>query len=332
MMRRFVKEATTMYEQAKHHYRRALVPFVVMILSGIGSQAAAVVRNECATPPAGTVFCEDFEGTNPKARFDDYDGNPDSENPVVSDTGPAIDAANKAIRFRAPAGQGGGADLVKILPGSYDRLYARWYLKYEPGFNFAAPNHGGGLAAGSRDYLGRSGIRPSGNEYAAFAMQYQDNTAKPYAYSYYRGMYQQCTDPNGSCWGDSLPCVFDSGATYCTKPQHRPTVALPSLQTGQWYCIEQYVDMGTPTTTGQAANGRLTLWLDGKQLSDIGDLWLRTTDSLKIQNLYLALYHHDGTHSVVGELIDNVVVSTQRVGCGSDATTPYPPTNLHQQQ
>jgi hypothetical protein len=90
--------------------------------------------------------------------------------------------------------------------------------------------------------------------------------------------------------------------------------------------------MGTPTTTGQAANGLLTLWLDGKQLSDIGDLWLRTTDSLKIQNLYLALYHHDGTHSVVGELIDNVVVSTQRVGCGSDATQPYPPPNLHQQQ
>lgn len=322
-----------MYEQAKHHDQRPLVPFIVMFLCGLGGQAEAVVRNECASPPTGTVFCEDFEGTNPKARFDDYDGNPDSENLVVSDTGPALDPANKAIRLRAPAGQRGGSDLVKILPGSYDRLYARWYLKYEPGFNFAAPNHGGGLAAGSRDYLGRSGIRPSGNEYAAFFLQYQDNTARPYAYSYYRGMYQQCSDPNNNCWGDSLPCVYDSGASYCTKPQHRPTAALPSFQAGQWHCIEQYVDMGTPNTTGQGTNGRLTLWLDGKLLSDIGDLWLRTTDALKVQNFYLSLFHHDGTHSTVGELIDNVVVSTQRVGCASDATpaAPYPPTNLRRQ-
>ena len=35
------------------------------------------------------------------------------------------------------------------------------------------------------------------------SVQYQANSAVPYAYSYYRGMYQQCSDPNDSCWGDS---------------------------------------------------------------------------------------------------------------------------------
>lgn len=321
-----------MYEQTQPRSGKPLVALLFFVVAFYGSvgQAESAVRNECSSPPAGSVFCEDFEGTNPKAKFDDYDGNPDSENLVVSDPGPAGDAANKAIRLRAPAGARGGSDLVKVLPGSYDRLYARWYFRYEPGFNFAAPNHGGGLAAGSRDYLGRSGIRPSGNEYAGFFLEYQVNTAKPFAYSYYRGMYQDCGNPNGSCWGDSLPCVYDAGSSYCTKPQHRPADTLPSLKAGQWYCVEQFVDMGTPSTTGQSTNGRLALWLDGKLLSDIGDLWLRTTDTLKVQNFYMALFHHDGTHSSVGELIDNVVVSTQRVGCGSGtpSSAPYPPTDL----
>lgn len=293
-------------------------------LAASGPLLGAPARNECSNPPAGTVFCEDFEGTNPKSRFDDYDGNPDSENLIVTDSGPAGDSSNKAIRLRVPTGQAGASDLVKVLPSSYDKLYARWYFKYESGFNFAAPLHGGGLAAGSRDLLGRSGIRPSGSDYASFFFQHNPK-ALPYAYSYYRGMYQDCSDPNGSCWGDSLPCIYDSGGFYCTKPAHRPAVTLPTLKASQWYCLEQMVDLGTPNTTGQNANGGYALWLDGAALANISDLWIRTTSSLKIQTLLLSLFHHDGSHSTGGELIDNVVVSTQPIGCGSGAGTPSAP-------
>jgi hypothetical protein len=292
-----------------------------------GSPSAAVERNECVSPPAGTVFCEDFEGANPKSHFDDYDGNLDSENQVISDSGPSEDAANKVIRLRVPVGQGGTSDLFKVLSNTYDKLYARWYFMYEPGFNFSARNHGGGLTAGDRNYIGRSGIRPSGADWSGFLMQYQENTTKPYAYSYYRGMYQDCTDPNGSCWGDSFPCIFDTGASYCTKPQDRPTVTMPTLVAGQWYCYEQMIDMGAASADGSGATGRITQWLNGNMIGDNTKLWLRTTANLKIQNLWLSLYHHDGTHSVVGELVDNVVVSTQPIGCGY-VSPPAPPGNL----
>lgn len=297
--------------------------YLLVYFSGL-AVAGPIARNECANPPSGTIFCEDFEGANPKANFDDYDGNPDTENQVITDNGPVDDASNKVIRFRAPPGQGGGADLVKVFSGSYDKLYLRWYLKYETGFNFGALNHGGGLAAGDRNFIGSSGNRPQGNDFAGFYVEYQPSTARPFAYSYYRGMYQDCSNPQGSCWGDSLPCVYDTGGGYCTKPQHRPSTPLPTFQAGRWYCIEEMVDMGTPTFTGTPANGRLSLWLDGQQFSDIQDLWIRTTASLKLQSMWLNLYHHDGTHSVAGELIDNVVVSTQRIGC----EPLYPPTNL----
>ncbi len=301
----------------------------LLCLGSTTSAVAAVAQNECANPPAGTVFCEDFESTNPKSHFDDYDGNPDTENQIVAQNGPANSASNKAVRLRVPAGQGGGSDLIKVLPASYDKLYARWYFQYEPGFNFNAPNHGGGLTAGDRNSIGVSGNRPAGNDFAYFTIQYLNPSAVPFAYSYYRGMYQDCSNPNGQCWGDSLPCVYDTGGAYCKKPQHRPSITMPTIQAGRWYCVEEMLDMGTPNTTGANPNGRLTLWLDDQLLGDYQDLWLRTTANLKVQNLWLSLFHHDGTHSTVGEMIDNVVVSTQRIGCGSAiASSLNPPANL----
>lgn len=295
-----------------------------------GPTLGAPARNECSNPPAGSVFCEDFESANPKSHFDDYDGNSDSENQVVSETGPSGDSSNKSIRLRVTPGERGGSDLLKVLPNGYDKLYARWYIKFESGFNFSAPMHGGGLAAGDRNLLGRSGIRPNGNEYASFIIDH-NKQANPYSYSYYRGMYQDCSDPNGGCWGDSLPCVYDSGESYCKKPAHRPTTTLPTYKANQWQCVEQMLDLGTPNTTGQNPNGRLALWLDGGLVGDISDLWIRTTSSLKVTMLWLNLFHHDGTHSTGGEFIDNVVVSSQPIGCGSSGSLPpalLPPTGV----
>lgn len=296
---------------------------LICLFTGFTTSAiAAVSQNECSDPPEGTIFCEDFESTNPKLNFDDYDGNLDTENRIVSDNGPANSASNKVIRLRAPAGQRGGSDLIKVLPTAHDKLYARWYFQYELGFNFNAPNHGGGLTAGSRNFIGTSNIKPSGNDFVYFTIQYMNLSAVPFSYSYYPGMYQDCSDPNGQCWGDSLPCVYDAGETYCRKNQHRPSTDMPTLKAGQWYCVEEMLDMGTPNTTGINPNGRFTLWLNDQLLGDYNDLWLRTTSELKIQNLWLSLFHHDETHSTVGEMIDNVIVSTQRIGCGSSAT-PY---------
>jgi len=312
----------------RHSKRTWLIIICVMLCAPVVVAAASAPRSECAQPPPGTIFCEDFQGANPKNNFDDFDGNPDSENLVITDLGPSNDAANKVIRLRVPAGQSGTSDLIKVLPSTYDSLYLRWYFKYETGFNFNAPNHGGGMSAGNRSFVGSSGVQPDGTNFAKFYPQYQEGTAKPYAYSYYRGMYQDCGG-QGSCFGDSLPCVYDNGTSYCKKPQHRPATVLPTIQADKWYCVEELITMGTPSPTGSTKNGRLALWLDGVPFGDFTDLWLRTVADLKIQNVWIALFHHDGTHSTAGQLIDNVVASTERIGCGgSDQVPPSPPTNL----
>lgn len=298
-----------------------IVSIFSYLLFFINTTNASIVQNECLKPPAGTVFCEDFEGTNPKSVYDDYDGNLDTENQIVVTHGPSNSGSNHVVRLRVPAGQGGGSDLLKVLPNSYDKLYARWYFQYEQGFNFNAPNHGTGLTAGNRNNIGRSGIRPNGDDLASFTIQYLSSSAALFSYSYYRGMYQDCTDPNAQCWGDSFPCIYDKGEAYCKKPQHRPLITVPTIQAGQWYCVEEMVDMGTPNSNGVNPNGRFTLWLNDQILGDYQDLWLRTTSSLKLQNLWLSLFHHDGTHSVAGLMIDNVVVSTQRIGCNADVVS-----------
>mgnify|MGYP001220042254 CR=1 FL=1 len=281
--------------------------------SGGSSGAGPSSPAECQTPGADWVFCSDFEEGN-KDVWDDYDGNPDETNLLMPEPGPFTLGENHVMRLRVPPGRG-GADLVKVLPSEHDALYARWYVKWEPGFDFNAKNHGGGLHAGSRDLLGHSDTRPDGSDWYTAWLDYE--TASPHilsVYSYYRGRYQDCVDPNGQCWGDHFPCTSDDGTNYCEKPAHREKVLPPTLETGKWYCVELMLNGGTATSTENGATGSIDYWVDGQEIGPFEQLWLRTDPQLKIGILWLNLFHHE-EHSVEGLMLDHVVVSKSRVGC-----------------
>ena len=261
------------------------------------------------------IFCNGFEDGNLDA-WDDYDGNPAPDNVVLEDTGPFGTSGNHIMRFRVPAG-GGIADLVKVLPQTHPRVYARWYQKWEPGYDFTARNHGSSLHAGARSVMARSGYRPDGDdrfnggfEPGISGVEYK----RMHLYSYYRGMYQDCANPNGSCWGDHFPCTRDEGYPYCEKPEHRETIMPPQMNAGQWYCFETMLDGGTPVASDDLADGRENFWIDGVEYGPFEHLWMRTTSDLEVTILWLKLYHHS-THSVEGFLLDEVVVSTERIGC-----------------
>ena len=267
---------------------------------------------ECDALGDAVVFCSDFEEGD-FSIWDDYDGNPPETNTLLEDAGPFALAGNHVGRIRVPPGRG-GADFVKVLPSTYDRLFARWYIAYEVGFDFDAPNHGGGLHAGNRDWLGHSDTQPLGDDWFSSWLEYQTSDPRFVAYTYYRGMYQDCVDPGGSCWGDHFPCMEDEGETYCTEPQHRETVTPPPIVAGQWYCVEMMMDGGTPSTDGSVADGQLDFWVDGQEIGPWTDLWLRTSSELQLGLLWLNLFHHQD-HSVEGVMYDHVVVSTDRIGC-----------------
>ena len=302
---------------------------VVSIAVAAHSVAIAAAQDSCSdvTVCASGVFCSGFEEGS-KAIWDDGDGNPDSTNLLMTNGGPCNRAGNHVMRMRAPAGSG-GADLLKVFPSSYDKLYARWYQLWEPGYDFTALNHGSGLHAGALTYLARSGNRPSGSDWFSSWIEPTAtgaNVGRPALYTYSRGMYQDCSNPAGSCWGDLFPCMSDEGSGYCTNPAHRETVVPPRFVTGRWYCIEIMMDGGTPSTTGAGATGALNYWIDNVSYGPWQNLWFRTTSNLKLTTLWLNIWYH-GAHSVEGVMLDDVVVSTTRIGChGSGA--PAPPTNL----
>lgn len=263
-------------------------------------------------PSSPVVFQSGFEEEKPA--WDDYDDNSDVQ--YISDPGPFNATENHVLRLAVPAGKGGGSDLIKVLPSQHDSMYVRWYIKYEEGFDFSARHHGSGLFAGNRNFLGKSDYRPNGDDYAISTIEHSRKLHTTQIYAYYRGMYQDCSNPQGACWGDVFPCTSDDGTRYCKKKQHREPPLPPELQDGKWYLIEMKLKLGTPSEDGSVHDGEIALWVDGQNYGIWNDLWMRTTEDLKVSVLWLLLYHHDGNHSEAGILLDDVVVSTTRTGPG----------------
>lgn len=293
------------------------------LLLGLSFEAAfAAAPAEPACSQANVNFCTGFEEGS-FAGWDDYDGNPAPWNTLTTDSGPSGLPSNQVAVLRVPAGRG-GTDLVKVLPQLPEKVYVRWYQKWETGFDFSVGMHGGGIHAGDRNLLGHSDTRPTGSDW--FSAWLEPLNGRLNLYAYYRGMYQDCTNPAGSCWGDHFPCFLDEGASYCKKAAHRERTMPPLLSTDKWYCIEMMVDSGTPSDSDASANGALDLWIDGVQYGPFNGLWLRTSSALKPSLLWLSLFHH-AEHSVAGTRFDHVVVSSQKIGC-LNSKTPNAPGNF----
>ena len=299
--------------------RSIILAAAAALWAGVSS-AAVPPEPQCAQ--ANTIFCSGFEEGS-FAIWDDYDKNPAPWNTLLLDPGPLNLADNHVARLRVPEGRG-ITDVVKLLPSQHDKIYMRWYQKWENGYDFSAPNHGGGPHAGDRNLMGRSGNRPTGSDWFSAWLEPQDGRLN--LYTYYRGMYQDCTNPSGSCWGDHFPCFLDEGSNYCEKPEHRERIMPPLMQTGRWYCLEVMLDAGTAVTSESQANGSLNFWIDGTEYGPFTGLWFRTTSNLKLSAMSLGIFHH-GEHSVEGAMYDNLVVSRERIGCAAQVR-PNPPTDV----
>lgn len=278
--------------------------------SGGTSSGGSIPAAFCDGVDEAVVFCTDFEEGDLE-QWDDYDGNIVVENVLTVDPGPRGADDNHVMRLRIPPGAA-TVDLVKLLPGFYDRLYMRWYIQYEAGYDMAMPGLGSGLHAGDRDLLGVSNSVPVGDDRFAVLTSHTASDPQLLTKLDYRGMYQSCGDAETGCYRDALPCLDEDGT--CTQPDHSAFTAVPPLQTGQWYCVELMVDAGTATPTAQEADGVVSMQLDGTQIGLWDDLWFRTDPDLKLNVAWLLLYY-GGEHGDEGVLYDDLVVSREPVGC-----------------
>jgi len=201
----------------------------------------------------------------------------------------------KALRIRVDRDGHYGLSLQyrfkKRLGWEPEEIYFRYYLRFADDWN---PKRGGKLPglAGTYGRAGWGGRAVNGrNGWSARGLfKGQTNGKTPIGYYCYhadmKGRY-------GANW------VWDRDG-------------LGFLENNRWYCIEQYVRLNTP---GQR-DGILRGWVDGKPAFEKTDARLRDVPTLKIETVWINLYHGGAWTAETEDhlYIDNVVISREYVG------------------
>lgn len=143
-------------------------------------------------------------------------------------------------------GQGTGGHLYRRLLPGYDRLFVRFYVKFEAD---CGPIHHFFTIGGYNPHTpwpqGGAGERPKGDERFTIGIEpYGEAWVWDY-YTYW--MEMRGSPPEGKTWGNSF-------------------INNPSLkvQKGKWICVEVMIKLNAPL---EESNGEMALWINGKLVS-----------------------------------------------------------------
>ncbi len=139
-------------------------------------------------------------------------------------------------------------------------LHLRYYVRFDPDFDFMKGGKLPGLAGGTHN---TGGHKPNGSDGWSARIMWRPG-GKIVQYVYYP---DQTTE-----YGDDFP--WDSGGC--------PHYFIP----GRWHCVETYVRMNTPGKK----DGLIVSWLDGDLALEVKGLRFRDTPDLKIDKLYFSTF------------------------------------------
>lgn len=174
----------------------------------------------------------------------------------------------------------------------FDSLYLRYYVKFEDGFDFRKGGKLPGLMGGNKSWKRSGGDQPDGTN--GWTLRFMWRTGgKAVVYSYL---------PPGTYGGEQWGLDIDLNTTFAT---------------GKWHCLEQFVrinDVGKE-------NGKLHVWIDGRQVLELDDVLYRTVDNDagRIGGFYFSTFHGGNTPDWGPEndsyaQFDGFVVAKERVG------------------
>ena len=94
---------------------------------------------------------------------------------------------------------------------------------------------------------------------------------------------------------------------------------------GKWHCIEARAKLNDPGMT----NGIFQLFINDNLENGSTDLnWLGSFDDFGINTVLFENYWNSGSPVTQTRYFDNLVISTQRIGCGSESIRPNPPEQM----
>ncbi len=294
------------------------------------------------------VFHETFEdGTigNLDQRWTSISNKDLSVLSFVSDSVPGS-PGKRSLRMKATKGQNTGGHLWKLLEPGYDKLYARFYVKFAPDAPYVHHFvHMGGRFLSPPWPMGGAGSRPDGTISFSTSMDLvgRDVADPPGAwsfYSYWSEMHSWQTEEGVS---DGRPNGFYGNLFGPVEPLQ--------AKRGDWQCVEIMIKLNDP----EQRNGEQAFWIDGKLAERYGPgtiegTWFRdmfrrsgdfntdpkpfegfrwrTDDRLKINTFWLQYYlahifendynPHDPdipyNDNIATVYFDNIVLATEYIG------------------
>lgn len=268
---------------------------------------AGHAADECATPRAAWIWCDDFEQNRLRSYFE-----------YVAANGAFVRAAgvgrDGSFGMRArwdSAGQVGAGALHLAFgrtPQAYFRpadagtadyreLYWRLWLRREPGWQ------GGGAVKLSR----------------AFSLASHTSWAQAMAAHVWSGTAQArdnlVLDPaSGTDTAGALRTTTynDFGNFRWLGSARGATPVYADSTAGRWFCIEAHVKLNDPGLS----NGVFELWVDGRpEASRTGLNWVGRFTSYGLNALFIENYWNAGAPRPEERFIDNLVVSAAPIGC-----------------
>lgn len=248
----------------------------------------------CGQP--STLFCDDFE---------------DGLHPAW-----AADAGHPRL-VAGQAREGVGSRVLELL--TYDtvtsskllyrfeeeqRIFARFDVQYAVGYDAMGSSVLGPRFGGSPEWwgsFGRSGRKPRGDDF-----------------------FVEFVSPFGEIGGDAqwaLLAYFanmraDTTGTYFGNAFVPESAPAPIVELGKWACVEFGVTLNDPGRS----DGRADLWVDSRDTGPFDGLKWRTVPTLAANVFVLDSYNEFAAGAPPSSrpnrvLYDNVVISTEPVGC-----------------
>jgi hypothetical protein len=284
--------------------------------SAVTIQAAPTpTAAECANRQPGWIWCDDFEQDRLSSYFE-YN----ADNGSFTRTAGVGRGSSYGMRVQFAAGQQSAGALhlafgktpdayfkpVDAGTATYRDLYWRMYVMHQAGW-----------VGGGGDKLSRALIfaSPSWAE-AAFAHVWSGSAGNE---GYLMLDPASGTDAAGTLvttqYNDFANMRWLGGVRSATP-------IFDAAHVGSWYCVETHAKLND---AGQS-NGVFQVWINGAlEAQNTGMNWVGNFSQYGFNALFFESYWNAGSPQAQERYFDNIVVSTQPIGCGGAAPAPAPP-------
>ncbi len=288
-------------------------PTLVAAVMLAGSQGPATASatdqpplvSECAAPKPGWIWCDDFEQDRLHQYFE-YD-NPSGSFVRAAGTGVR---GSFGMRARFTHGQVSAGSLhlafgkvpdayfrpVDAGTAKYRELYWRVYVRYQPGW------------VGGVGYKLSRAISFTTSTWAEAMVAHLWGGDAPDT------SYLQLDPVSGTDFaGNVRTTKYNDGAGFRWLGKKRGWTPLGDPgHLGQWYCVEAHARLNDATES----DGVFEFWVNGElQAREDGLNFVGALTSYGINALFFENYWNDGAPATQERDLDNIVVSTQRIGC-----------------